>query len=151
MYVADLFNISWEILRWRRFKSNAINIRLRHALKHVIEQLLGESNDSFNELADNAEDLSILYYCNVTVKSEVAKILARFGLDESAILAQALRDAFSELEAVDKTLDFLETRRDRALACFAAYRKTFTPRMLEYAGHAGANSNNSRSPKSAVA
>src|SRR5262249_14103038 len=72
MYVADLFNISWEILRWRRFKSNAINIRLRPALKHVIEQLLGESNDSFNELADNAEDLSILYYCNVTVKSEVA-------------------------------------------------------------------------------
>jgi hypothetical protein len=133
MYVADLISICWEILRWRRSKSDMINVGLRPALEHLLVQLMGESTRFYNEVADDPQDLSILYHVNEEARNEVIKVLERFGLDEGAISAQALRDALSHLEAVERILASAEVRRDRILACLTAYREAGAPRVLRQA------------------
>jgi hypothetical protein len=66
--------------------------------------------------------------------NEVAEILRRFHLDESAIEAQAIKRLASELEIVDKRLMSLETRRNRAIRNIAEYRESFARKVRESSG-----------------
>ena len=52
------------------------------------------------------------------------KIIGRFGLDHSAIEAEAFRLAASELEKFDKMLSNLERRRYKAIKFIAQYRQS---------------------------
>ena len=67
-------------------------------------------------------------------KKEVAEILRRFHLDESAIEAQAIRSLASELEILDKRLMSLEARRNRAIRNIAEYRESFARKVREGSG-----------------
>ena len=67
-------------------------------------------------------------------KKEVAEILRRFHLDESAIEAQAIRSLASEFEILDKRLMSLESRRNRAIRSIAEYRESFARKVREGSG-----------------
>jgi len=60
-------------------------------------------------------------------------MFSRFGLDESAIEAEAIRASSSDLEVLDRMLTSLESRRNKALCCVAEYRATLAHQLRESA------------------
>jgi hypothetical protein len=123
MYAADIANIVWEIHRLRRCRTAMLNAAFRPALRRLLRQLLADT-----EAEDQAEDLAYGWF---TDKEQVTAILGQFGLDESAIEAQAIRRTLPELEQLDKMVAMSELRRDRALLGVAEYRDGLARRLRQ--------------------
>src|SRR5258705_9861007 len=109
MCVADIDEIVWESRRLHRCKAVMINMSYSAALKSLLRGGLSAVDyDKAGLLAQN-------WFTDKNAKKEVAEILRRFHLDESAIEAQAIRNLAPELEIIDKRLMSLEARRNRAI------------------------------------
>jgi len=139
MYVDELAYICWEILRLRHAKVILIDIGSRRALEHLLEKI--EANSTLDDIGDDPEDVSWLYFRNASVQQEIRTILQRFQLDESAISAQAMHDALPSLELIERMLESLERRRDRILLFVAKYGKTLAQRMRQSADRTLASEN----------
>src|SRR6266849_1793187 len=98
MCVADIAEIVWESRRLHRCKAVMINMHYGTALKSLLQDVLELDVDEYRKAADLAQT----WFTDKKAKNEVAKILRRFRLDESAIEAQAIKSLASELEILDK-------------------------------------------------
>src|SRR5258705_1805959 len=128
MCVADIAEIIWESRRLHRCKAVMINLNYSAALRSLLEDVLGAVNYG------KAYVLAQTWFTDKKAKKEVAEILRRFHLDESAIEAQAIRSLASELEIIDKGLMSLEARRNRAIRNIAEYRESFARKVREGSG-----------------
>jgi hypothetical protein len=135
MYVHDICSIVWEILRLRRCKVVIINSAFRSALEDLLERLLREPGQlSYDgRLRIKAQALAHLWFVDKEAKKEVSEILSEFGLDESAIEAEAISKSSSHLELLDRMLTSLESRRNKALGCVAEYRASLAHQLRESA------------------
>jgi|SRR6266487_1253965 hypothetical protein len=133
MYVHDISSIVWEILRLRRCKVVIINSAFRSALEHLLVQLLKGPGQYDYEVEDKAEALAHAWFTDQEAKKQVSEILSRFGLDESAIEAEAIRKSSADLELLDRMLASLETRRNKALGCVAEYRASLAHQLRQSA------------------
>jgi hypothetical protein len=133
MYVHDVSSIVWEILRLRRCKVVIINSAFRSALEELLVQHLKGPGQYDSEVEDEAEALAQSWFTDPEAKKQVSETLSRFGLDESAIEAEAIRRSSSDLELLDRMLSSLESRRDKALACVAGYRASLAHQLRESA------------------
>jgi hypothetical protein len=133
IYVHEFSAIVWDILRLRRGKSNIINAAFRSALQAVLAELLREPGQFEDYVPDEAEELARAWFTNKEAKKKVSGILSRFGLDESAIEAEAIRRSSSDLELLERMLTSLELRRNKTLACIAEYRATLAQQLRESA------------------
>lgn len=133
MYIDEFVDLSWESQRLRRWKATILDTARRTALQHLLEQLVPKGACMFRDIGDDPEDVSRLYFVNNEARAAVSEALARFQLDVSAIEAQALRDTLPVLDLIEKQLTSVEVRRDRALACLAAYRETLAGHLRETA------------------
>ena len=130
MCVADIAESVGESRRLHRCKAVMINMHYSAALKSLLRNVLvGDVVDY-----DHAEVLAQTWFTDKKAKKEVAEILRRFHLDESAIEAQAIKSVASELEILDKRLMSLETRRNRAIRNIAEYRESFARKVRESSG-----------------
>jgi hypothetical protein len=133
MYVHDISSIVWEILRLRRCKVVIINSAFRSALEHLLVQLLKGPGQYDYEVEDKAQALAHAWFTDQEAKKQVSEILSRFGLDESAIEAEAIRKSSADLELLDRMLASLETRRNKALGCVAEYRASLAHQLRQSA------------------
>ena len=133
MYVHDISSIVWEILRLRRCKVVIINSAFRSALEHLLPQLLRQPDQYEHDVRDEAKDLAYAWFTDQEAKKQVSEILSRFGLDESAIEAEAIRKSSADLELLDRMLASLETRRNKALGCVAEYRASLAHQLRQSA------------------
>src|SRR5215472_8365014 len=133
MYVHDVSAIVWEILRLRRCKVVIINSAFRSALEHLLVQLLKQPGQLDFHVRDEAQTLAQSWFTDQEAKKQVSETLSRFDLDESAIEAEAIRKASSELELLERMLTSLESRRDKALCCVAEYRASLAHQLRESA------------------
>ena len=129
MYVADISAVVWETLRLRRCKAALINMAFRAALKN----LLIEFWKNPDEIApyQEAEALAFGWFTDPKARQQVAEILNRFHLDETAIEAEAIRSVAADLELLDRMLMSLEVRRNRALRSIADYRASFAEQVQD--------------------
>ena len=128
MCVADIAEIVWESRRLHRCKAVMINMNYSAALKSLLHGVLDAAD--YHE----AGVLAQTWFTDKKAKNEVAEILRRFHLDESAIEAQAIRSLASELGILDKRLMSLEARRNRAIRNIAEYRESFARKVREGSG-----------------
>jgi hypothetical protein len=133
MYVPDISSIVWEILRLRRCKVVIINLAFRSASQSLLRQLLRQPGQSEYDVGDEAEALVHAWFTDEEAKKQVSEILSRFGLDESAIEAEAIRKSCSDLDLLDRMLTSLESRRNKALGCVAEYRASLEHQLRESA------------------
>jgi hypothetical protein len=133
MYVADICAILWDILRLRRCKAVIINAAYRPALGHLLVQLLRQPGQSDFADEDAAEELALRRFTDPAAKKQVSEILGQFELDELSIEAEAIRRSSADLEALDRMLTSLESRRDKALRCIGDYRDGLARRLRESA------------------
>ena len=132
IYVWDIADLLWEILRLRRCRAVIINCGYRPALVALLQQCLREPGllDSFDEM--KAQDLAIKWFTNEDEgKAQVLKLLAKFQLDELSIEAESIRTQASDLERLDRLLSSLETRRDKALQSIAEFRGGLAKQLRE--------------------
>ena len=133
MYVHDVSSIVCEILRLRRCKVVIINSAFRSTMQSLLRQLLRQPGQSEYDGGDEAQGLAHAWFTDEAAKKQVSEILSRFGLDESAIEAEAIRRSSSDLELLDRMLTSLETRRNKALGCVAEYRASLAHQLRESA------------------
>jgi hypothetical protein len=129
IYADDVIAFTWDILRWRRSKTAIINAAILAALQALLEQLL-DSRDfvpAFHH-EQAAEDLARGWFSNKKSKAQVAKLLRKFGLDEGAIEAEAIRARAEDLERLDRMLALAEVLRGKALLGLADYRQSLAHR-----------------------
>ena len=131
--IREYVYLEWDIQRVRLCKAAIIDAGTRPALQHLLEQVVGDDSGSFDDIADRTEDVSVLYFRNEKVKPTVLQVLAQFGLDEFAIVAQAMRDALPNLELIERMLASLERRRTRLLLLIAQYDEGLAQRTRENA------------------
>lgn len=132
MYVGDIAALLWETIRLRRFKTAMLNQALRVALQNVLKQILFKPE--YIEKPDyelEAETLADNWFHSQKAKTQVAKLLGQFNLDESAIEAEAFRLMSSEIEQLDRMLTMAEVRRDKALHSIADYRDSLARRLRQ--------------------
>jgi hypothetical protein len=131
MYVHDICSMVWEILRLRRCKALIINAGFRSALENLLVQLLVQPRQLELEVRREARALAQAWFTDKAAKKQILEMLDRFGLDEFAIEAEAIRALSSDLELLDRMLTSLETRRDKALGCIAQYRAGLAHQLRE--------------------
>jgi hypothetical protein len=122
MYVDEMGYHIWEILRYRRGKTNLIRLAMRPALEDLLPELLRQSGEYAHHHRDEAQRLAQDWFSNEKTKKHVRELLARYGLDDSAIEAQAMRRVADELDWFDRLLASAEGRRERALRGITEYR-----------------------------
>jgi hypothetical protein len=130
IYVADFIDLVWETMRYRRTKTAMINVTLRPALERLLPPLLRTPMDPFSH-DDEARDLAQRWFTDALARKRVADLLHQVGLDNHAIEAEAVRQLFSELEALDRMLTSLDVRRSRVLAFLTSYRASLGTRARE--------------------
>jgi len=117
LYVADLANLVWEKQRLRRVKTAMWNKEMKGAVKRVLGNLpvdqwwLKEANN--------------VWLTDPDFRGNVILLLGKFGLDESAIEAEAMRWVAQDLEMLDRMEASLETRFQKTLRAMAEYRQAF--------------------------
>ena len=131
IYVEDIAYLVWEILRLRRSKTAIINLAFRGALKKVVAQLSREPGELGRGVDDRAEELAHQWFSDPDIKKQIAGLLGEFGLDETAIEAEAFRKSADDLERIDRLMASAEARRDKALVCTAQYRGDFGALLRE--------------------
>jgi hypothetical protein len=125
MYVEDIAYLSWDVLRLRRSKAAIVNLAFRAALRELAKQLLREPGQDTYQLGDQPDELARDWFSDHNVKKQVGDLLREFDLDESAIVAEAIRRSADDLERIDRLMASAETRRDKALVCVVQYRGDF--------------------------
>jgi hypothetical protein len=125
MLVDDVIAYSLEFARLRRWKICILNAASLPALQGLLEQLLCAEDYEFGYEKDRgAEQLARAWFDgDEDSKTEVAELLAKSALDESAIEAEAYRLRADDLDGLNVTLTRLEVRRENLLRLFADYRK----------------------------
>jgi hypothetical protein len=84
----------------------------------------------YRERRKAADDLAVASFHDDKAKKQVAQLLAKSQLDESAIEAAAIKKCYKDLERFDKMMTLSEARRDKALRSIGEYRD-FARRLRE--------------------
>jgi hypothetical protein len=124
LYVNDMAELVWEILRLRRVKTDIILTARPAALLAILKQILFRLNFPLDE-GLRARSLARAWFEDSADKKDVQELLQKFQLDESAIDAEAYRSVFSEVQEINKTLAATEARFSKTIRCISDYRKSF--------------------------
>jgi hypothetical protein len=117
MYAKDISSCDWQIERLRRCASGLLSMALPEALFDVLTRRLNALD------RDNAQILVERWRSgDPSARTEVASILEKHGLDDSAIEAEAHLQCLPRLTAIEQLQASLASRRDKALAGIAFCR-----------------------------
>jgi hypothetical protein len=111
MYVEEIADLVWQILRLKRCKAGVTNLAFHEASASIL-----------GELMDAGPDVARDWISNPEIAKKVETGLATYKLDGSVIIAEAIRKSSFKLELIETLLASLETRRDKALVRIAQYR-----------------------------
>ena len=111
MYVEDLIDIVWEIVRLKRCKVGVTNMAFHDASVSVLQRFL-----------QAGPDLAYEWISDPKVAKVVEDELAKYKLDGSVVIAGAIRDSTYALERIELLLATAERRRDVILQRIYHYR-----------------------------
>jgi hypothetical protein len=125
-YVDWIVMLAWEVRRLLRIKAELINGALFEALKKLLL-----SGDRFEYPYNAAEDLARRWFIDDGAKAKVAARLAKLGLDEASIEAEAHRLRAAEIESVDRLLTAKQQSLEKALRFVGKLRKNLGDRLRQ--------------------
>jgi hypothetical protein len=131
IFVHDICLISWEMRRLHRCKTSFVIAGLRAALENVLIGVLKTPEKLDSSVRDEAEALALGWFTDSEIKKQVSVLLARFHLEEFDIEAEAMRRSSPELEALDRMLTSLESRRNKAIRSICEYRQSLGQQLRE--------------------
>jgi hypothetical protein len=136
IWVHDIVDLEWEVLRLRRLKVALMTASASKALRTVLDRLLDEETDDTDdetgdpdeETEDTEWDTSRLAKewgrRNPDAIKEVDRILASTDLTLDAIRAEMLSENIEHVERIDRMIAMVESRRNAALREVDRHRAT---------------------------
>lgn len=131
MMAYHICSTSWEVHRLSRCKAPFITSKWRSALETVLIRVLEMPGRSDSSVRDEAEALALGWFTDDETKKKVSEILARFGLDEFDIEAEAIRQSLPDLEILNRMIASLQTQLDKAIRGACEYCEWFGQHMRE--------------------
>jgi hypothetical protein len=131
MYVVDIVDLIWEIIRLRHVKTGILNNAHQAAVKNILEQILVKPSKGIaaDKAKAEAKDVAYDWVFSERSKNSVTSMLLEVGLDESAITAEAYRLSINEIEKVDRALALTEARRDKTIRMIAECKENLSERL----------------------
>ena len=128
LWVRDVVDLTWEILRYRRLKMNLVAAEMETALANTLSRFVvpqeiededtdKEYNGEEEESADGAEcELANKYVTrDPAAVKQVDELLASVGLTIDNVIAQVFADEISIIERIDHLSTVAEGRRNAVL------------------------------------
>jgi hypothetical protein len=130
MYVKDIANIVWEIMRLNRVKSGIINNAWQDALRNVLKKILFPPGLTVNlKVILAPHQLAYEWFVNEEAKQRVSFLLEEAGLDWYAVEAEACRLMLTELERLDRLLSSARARWEKSLRFVAEYEESVSQKI----------------------
>ncbi|MBR0704315.1 hypothetical protein JQ599_30715 [Bradyrhizobium diazoefficiens] len=128
IFVRELVVHTWEMCRLMRCRTLLINMAFKHALEALLRRIV-----SADEEEDDEEwaALARRWFTDPNAKKAVSELLASVQLDEAAIVAQAMRSEFENLQELDRMIRLQQSLRDKLLRSLVKYRKSFSLQVEE--------------------
>jgi hypothetical protein len=121
LWVRDLPDLTWQILRLRRVITSVLNISFKPALIQILDAILPRT-----ELPplwrSQATELAEAWYSNSKERNRVTSILAKYGLKPESVEGQAFVRRCNELEKMERMLTSAENRRNAIMRELQVYR-----------------------------
>jgi hypothetical protein len=130
-YVEEIAAIIWEIQRLRRCKVDTITKAIRPALRDLLRVALYIPGTPMTLALRDVTDFVDNWFRTQKGKKEVLKILVQYGLDETAIEAEAIKLSSSDLEMIERMQTSQRLRLDKTFGCIVDYRKEFGNRVRQ--------------------
>jgi hypothetical protein len=127
----DCVDLTWEIRRIRLAKAGITDVTRKEALKSILESILNNSDLKGRDPIAAAQIMADDWYNDPSAKEALLAHLAKHGLDEEAITAQAFALRSRELEKLDHMLASAERRRFAMLQEMGLYRDLFIMRVRD--------------------
>ena len=119
MWIRDVVDLAWDVLRLRRLKANLLRVRARDALREVLDPL---SKDAF--------DLARGWFArDAAAVDEVERALKSAGLSMDTVMAATLRQELEEIERIEAMIANAENRRGTALSEIERHRASFAEKL----------------------
>jgi hypothetical protein len=118
--VGDVFDITWEINRYRRIKTTLLNDSFRATYAEILEAQIDA--ETMTERSEAAKAAVRRRFESDEGRTEVFDMLAKCGLSESSVEVSAIEATAEVIGAIDRTLAALELRRINAVRFLAEYR-----------------------------
>jgi hypothetical protein len=115
IYFEDLVYERLQMLRLKRWNSATLYTALPEAVYTILRQL--------DEFETKDVDLVSRWCTDPAARAAVSDRLAKHGLDDSAIEAEAFRGCWRDLTAIDQLLTSHTSRRDKSLQSLAFFRE----------------------------
>lgn len=120
IYVKDIVDLTWEIIRYRRAKSEVIELELPFAAAPFMQRVTtGESPASLVATQNDYEEGQRLIIDAMIErpfeKTEAASVLKEHGLALTSLSSAALVSKLAMIEAIDRLITRAEKRRDTVL------------------------------------
>jgi len=123
IFVRDIADISWEILRHRRAIVNVFAISFKAALGSVLMDLLPEGVSLYYTVLALKED----WFKGPVEQAKVKAELAKYGVSPEGIVAQTYALRGNELDKLHRLLAVAEARRIAVTRNFNEYRTMSSP------------------------
>jgi len=131
IWMKDCVDLSWEIRRIRHAKAGIIDATRKEALKSILESILENDELTGRDRISEADIKADGWYNDPAIREALRAHLAKHGLDEEAITAQAFALRARELEKLDIMLASAERRRCAMLQEIGIYRDLFCLRVRD--------------------
>jgi hypothetical protein len=134
IWVRDIVDLEWEVLRLRRLKAALMTASAYTALWTVLNRLLDEETGDTDEETDDTDeetgDIDTSQLAREWVRrnpdaiKEVDRILASADLTMDAVGAEMLSDNIDNVERIERMIAMAEARRNAVLREIDCHRAT---------------------------
>lgn len=141
IWVRDITDLEWDVLRLRRLKASILNLETRQGLVTSLDRLVeNEDKDERGEDADedgaggaeeddgisDNEQLVIAWSKrSPNAVKQVGALLAAQALSIDEIIAEALSDKIDSIERIDRMITMAEARRNTMIREIDRHRQAF--------------------------
>ena len=125
MFVFDIVNLQWEVMRYRRHKSEIMKLKKFAAVEHLPDWR-DVAGQHFPEQSE--EEARDLFYAWVRQDPATAKkvdeIFSKVGITRDALMAATLFETIGTLAIIEEWISSAEARRNSAMRDLARHRTT---------------------------
>jgi hypothetical protein len=131
LLVKDYVDITWELLRLGRAKTEIINMSSSEALREILKSIIVDQ--ALEDEVGEPDQLAIGWPSDPEKRQNILEILARHSLNEGSITAYAITLRSAEIQCLNTMIAAAESRRRAIVRDIEHYRKGFSA-LLRTAG-----------------
>ena len=123
IWVRDVIDISWEVLRWRRLEANLMRANAYRGMRETLLPLVGVLK---------AQSLAEAWAARKPdAVEEINEALAAAGLSMEMVMANTLSLKLDEFERISRMVAVAEARRSAALQEIERHRETLGKKLRQ--------------------